>query len=319
MRKILLITTGGTIACPDTDEARTPESGAKRLLEQLGGLPENVEITSISPFCRDSTDMSPREWTQLAVLVRDNFGQFDGFVITHGTDTLGYAAAALSCLIQNSEKPVVLTGSMLPMAAGNSDAPRNLKNAILFAADTRACGVCVVFGKFAFDGRHVSKIHSTARNAFESVNFPPIACFDERGITFTEPIFSVSGAACFYQSLDESVEVIFIIPGISPPLIRSETRAVIILGFGTGGLPMYGGWEKWLETLISRGVYVIMSTQVLRGGSNLRLYEVGNRLAEKYPIIDAGKMTSEYAAMRAMFALAYSSDFGEFKRIFLER
>lgn len=319
MRKILLITTGGTIACPDTDEARTPESGAKRLLEQLGGLPENVEITSISPFCRDSTDMSPREWTQLAVLVRDNFGQFDGFVITHGTDTLGYAAAALSCLIQNSEKPVVLTGSMLPMSAENSDAPRNLKNAILFAADTRACGVCVVFGKFAFDGRHVSKIHSIAKNAFESVNFPPIACFDERGITFTEPIFSFSGAACFYQLLDESVEVIFIIPGISPPLIRSETRAVIILGFGTGGLPMYGGWEKWLETLISRGVYVIMSTQVLRGGSNLRLYEVGNRLAEKYPIIDAGKMTAEYAAMRTMFALAYSSDFGEFKRIFLER
>lgn len=319
MRKILLITTGGTIACPDTDEARTPESGAKRLLEQLGGLPENVEITSISPFCRDSTDMSPREWTQLAVLVRDNFGQFDGFVITHGTDTLGYAAAALSCLIQNSEKPVVLTGSMLPMSAKNSDAPKNLKNAILFAADTRACGVCVVFGKFAFDGRHVSKIHSTARNAFESVNFPPIACFDERGITFTEPIFSVSGAARFYQLLDESIEVIFIVPGISPPLIRSETRAVIILGFGTGGLPIYGGWEKWLETLISRGVYVIMSTQVLRGGSNLRLYEVGSRLAEKYPIIDAGKMTSEYAALRAMFALAYSRDFGEFKRIFLER
>ncbi|MGN0641436.1 MAG: asparaginase [Oscillospiraceae bacterium] len=319
MRKILLITTGGTIACPDTDENRSPESGAKRLLEQLGVLPENVEITSISPFCRDSTDMSPREWTQLAVLVRDNFRQFDGFVITHGTDTLGYAAAALSCLIQNSEKPVVLTGSMLPMSAENSDAPRNLKNAILFAADTRACGVCVVFGKFAFDGRHVSKIHSIARNAFESVNFPPIACFDERGITFTEPIFSFSGAARFYQLLDESVEVIFLIPGISPPLIRSETRAVIILGFGTGGLPMYGGWEKWLETLISRGVYVIMSTQVLRGGSNLRLYEVGNRLAEKYPIIDAGKMTSEYAALRAMFALAYSRDFGEFKRIFLER
>lgn len=319
MRKILLITTGGTIACPDTDEARTPENSAKRLLEQLGALPENVEITSVSPFCRDSTDMSPSEWTELAVLVRDNFGQFDGFVITHGTDTLGYAAAALSCLIQNSEKPVVLTGSMLPMAAGNSDAPRNLRNAILFAADTRACGVCVVFGKFAFDGRHVSKIHSIARNAFESVNFPPIACFDERGITFTEPIFSFNGRARFYQLLDENVEVIFLIPGISPPLIRSETRAVVILGFGTGGLPVYGGWEKWLENLVSRGVYVIMSTQVLRGGSDIRLYEVGNRLAEKYQIIDAGKMTTEYAAMRAMWALAYSGSLAEFRRIFLEQ
>ncbi len=316
MRKILLITTGGTIACPDTDESRSPKSSAKRLLEQLGVFRENVEITSNELYCRDSTDMSPSEWADIARLVRDKYAQFDGFVITHGTDTLGYAAAALSCLIQNSEKPVVLTGSMLPMAAENSDAPRNLKNAILFAADSRACGVSVVFGKFAFDGRRVSKIHSIARNAFESVNFPPIACFDERGITFTEPIFSFSGATRFHQSLDENVEVIFLVPGISPPLIRSETRAVVILGFGTGGLPVYGGWENWLETLVSRGVYVIMSTQVLRGGSDIRLYEVGNRLAEKYPIIDAGKMTKEYAAMRAMFALAYSDDFESFKSIF---
>ena len=319
MRKILLITTGGTIACPDTDKARTPENGAKRLLEQIDALSENVEITSTALYCRDSTDMSPSEWADIARFVRDKYAQFDGFVITHGTDTLGYAAAALSCLIQNSEKPVVLTGSMLPMTAENSDAPRNLKNAILFAADTRACGVCVVFGKFAFDGRRVSKIHSTAKNAFESVNFPPIACFDERGITFTEPIFSFSKSVRFYELLDESIEVIFLVPGISPPIISENTRAVLILGFGTGGLPMYGGWEKWLENLVSRGVYVIMSTQVLRGGSNIRLYEVGNRLAEKYTIIDAGKMTAEYAAMRAMWALAYSDDFESFRIIFLQK
>lgn len=316
MKKILLITTGGTIACADTNEARAPENGAKRLLEKLSALPENAEITSISPFCLDSTDMSPKEWTQLAVLVRENYGQYDGFVITHGTDTLGYAAAALSCLIQNSEKPIVLTGSMLPMTAENSDAPRNLKNAILFAADTRACGVCVVFGKFAYDGRHVSKIHSTARNAFESVNFPPIACFDERGITFTEPIFSSSEAVQFYQLLEESVEAVYLVPGISPPIISENTRAVLILGFGTGGLPMYGGWEKWLEKLVSRGVYVIMSTQVLRGGSKLDLYEVGARISAEYPVIDAGKMTAEYATMRAMWALAYSDDFDGFRRIF---
>ncbi len=313
MKKILLITTGGTIACPDTNEARAPENSG--LLERVS-LPEGVEISSKALFCRDSTDMSPDEWTDIARVVRDSYSRFDGFVITHGTDTLGYAAAALSCLIQNSEKPVVLTGSMLPMAAENSDAPRNLKNAILFAADTRACGVCVVFGKFAYDGRRVSKIHSTARNAFESVNFPPIACFDERGITFTEPIFSFSEAVRFYELLDKSVEAVYLVPGISPPIISEKTRAVLILGFGTGGLPKNAGWEKWLENLVSRGVYVIMSTQVLRGGSNIRLYEVGSRLAERFPIIGAGKMTAEYASMRAMWALANSRDFEEFRRIF---
>lgn len=302
MRKILLITTGGTIACPDTDENRSPENGAKRLLEQLDVLPENVEITSISPFCRDSTDMSPREWTELAVLIRDNYGEFDGFVITHGTDTLGYAAAALSCLIQNSEKPVVFTGSMLPMAAENSDAPRNLKNALAFAADEKSRGVVVAFDGKIIDGRCAVKVDTGSVSAFESVN--------ER----EKP----TGETRFFDKMDARVAVIRLVPGIEPPMVSENTRAVLILGFGTGGLPMYGGWEKWLEKLVSRGIFVIMSTQVLRGGSDIRLYEVGNRLAEKYPIIDAGRMTTEYAAMRAMWALAYSDNFESFRSIFLQ-
>ena len=303
MRKILLITTGGTIACPDTDEARTPENGAKRLLERLSALPENAEIMSISPFCRDSTDMSPDEWTDIARLVRDKYAQFDGFVITHGTDTLGYAAAALSCLIQNSEKPVVLTGSMLPMAAENSDAPRNLENALTFAADEKSRGVVVAFDGKIIDGRCAVKVDTESVSAFESVN--------EREKTV--------GETRFFDKMDARIAVIRLVPGVEPPIVSENTRAVLILGFGTGGLPKNGGWEKWLGNLVTRGVYVIMSTQVLRGGSDLRLYEVGSRLAEKFPIIDAGKMTVEYASMRAMWALAYSDNFESFRNVFLEK
>ena len=303
MRKILLITTGGTIACPDTDEARTPENGAKRLLERLSALPENAEIMSISPFCRDSTDMSPDEWTDIARLVRDKYAQFDGFVITHGTDTLGYAAAALSCLIQNSEKPVVLTGSMLPMAAENSDAPRNLKDALTFAADEKSRGVVVAFDGKIIDGRCAVKVDTESVSAFESVN--------EREKTV--------GETRFFDKMDARIAVIRLVPGVEPPIVSENTRAVLILGFGTGGLPKNGGWEKWLGNLVTRGVYVIMSTQVLRGGSDLRLYEVGSRLAEKFPIIDAGRMTAEYASMRAMWALAYSENFESFRNVFLEK
>ena len=302
MKKILLITTGGTIACADTNEARAPENGAKRLLEKLSALPENAEITSISPFCLDSTDMSPKEWTQLAVLVRENYGQYDGFVITHGTDTLGYAAAALSCLIRNSEKPVVLTGSMLPMTAENSDAPRNLSDALAFAANENAHGVVVAFDGTIIDGRFAVKVDTKSVSAFESVN--------EHEKTV--------GETRFFDKMDARISVIRLVPGVEPPIISENTRAVLILGFGTGGLPMYGGWEKWLEKLVSRGVYVIMSTQVLRGGSKLDLYEVGARISAEYPVIDAGKMTAEYAAMRAMWALAYSDDFDGFRRIFLQ-
>lgn len=302
MKKILLITTGGTIACADTNEARTPENGAKRLLESLGALPNNMEITSVSPFCLDSTDMSPKEWTQLAVLVRENYGQYDGFVITHGTDTLGYAAAALSCLIQNSEKPIVLTGSMLPMTSENSDAPRNLSDALAFAANENAHGVVIAFDGKIIDGRFAVKVDTKSVSAFESVN--------EHEKTV--------GETRFFDKMDARISVIRLVPGVEPPIISENTRAVLILGFGTGGLPMYGGWEKWLEKLVSRGVYVIMSTQVLRGGSKLDLYEVGARISAEYPVIDAGKMTTEYAAMRAMWALAYSDDFDGFRRIFLQ-
>lgn len=247
--------------------------------------------------------MSPTEWTDIARFIRDRYAQFNGFVITHGTDTLGYAAAALSCLIQNSEKPVVLTGSMLPMEAEKSDAPRNLADALAFAADEQSRGVVVAFDGKIIDGRCAVKIDTQSVSAFESVN--------EREM----PI----GKTRFFDKLDARIAVIRLVPGVEPPIVSDNTRAVLILGFGTGGLPGHGGWEKWLETLINRGVYIIMSTQVLRGGSDLRLYEVGSRLSDKYPIIGAGKMTAEYAAMRAMFALAYSGNFDEFRRVFLEQ
>lgn len=315
--KILLITTGGTIACPDSNEGRSPVKSAESLLSKLNRLPEECEISAVSPFSLDSTDMTPARWVTLAGIITENYERYEAFVITHGTDTLGYAAAALSCLIQNSAKPIVFTGSMLPIDAENTDAKRNLENAFAFACEKNAAGVSVVFGKFAYDGRHVSKIHTTAKQAFESVNFPPIACFDERGVTFTEGLSLPSGELRFYDKLDERLEMVFLVPGAKPPLIREDTRAVIVRGFGTGGLPNYNGWEKWLEELVSRGIYVIMSTQVLRGGSFLTLYEVGARIAEKYLVIDAGKMTAEYASMRAMWALAHSNDLDSFKKLFL--
>ncbi len=314
MREILLITTGGTIACPDTDEGRAPVKSASGLLQGLDRLPEDCGISAVSPFSLDSTNMTPARWVTLAGIIHENYERFDGFVITHGTDTLGYAAAALSCLIRGSAKPIVLTGSMLPMDAENTDAKRNLGNALAFACDRRAAGVTVVFGEFAYDGRRVSKIHTTAKQAFESVNFPPIACFDERGITFTEGIPQQSGEVCFYDKLDERLEVVFLVPGSKPPLIRAETRAVIVRGFGTGGLPEVGGYDEWLEELLSRRVYVIMGTQVLRGGSDLSVYEVGSRLSDR--VIDAGRMSVEYASMKAMWVLANSNDLNSFRQLY---
>ncbi len=314
MAKILLITTGGTIACPDTDKARKPENSAETFLGVLTGI-ENYDFEISEPFCLDSTNMTPRHYVQIAKIIRENYRKFNGFVITHGTDTLAYAAAALSCLVENSAKPIVLTGSMKPFFSEPSDAPKNLKNALMFAGEQKAYGVSVVFGRFAYDAAHVSKIHTTAINAFESVNFTPLASFERERIVFTEPKAEYSGTVRFYEMLDERVEAVFLVPKTLPPIIRNDTRAVIILGFGTGGMPEY--LIDFLRELVSRGIYVIMSTQVLRGGSDLSLYSVGSSISESFPVIDAGKMTVEYAVMRAMFALSQSDGLKDFRKIFL--
>ena len=313
MPKILLITTGGTIACPDKNEARAPESLAEVFVKAVSGI--DCELAAVEAFCLDSTDMTAHNYLELSKIIRENYDNFDGFVITHGTDTMAYAAAALSCLIANSEKPVVLTGSMKPFYAENSDAPENLRNAFLFALDPRAHGVAIVFGKFAFDGRHASKIHTTAKNAFESVGFPPVAAFENSRITFTEPVAEYCGKVCFCSEIDERIEVVYLVPGVAPPIIRDDTRAVIILGFGTGGFP--SAFEEFLAELAAMGVYIIVSTQVMRGGTNLSLYETGNRIMRKYPLIEAGKMTVEYASMKAMVSLSLSDNFDEFAEVFL--
>ncbi len=312
MAKILLITTGGTIACPNTDKARTPENAQSAFLECISDIKCAVDI--IEPFCLDSTNITPGHILQIAKIIRESCGNYDGFVITHGTDTLAYTAAVLSCLVENSRKPIVLTGSMKPFSADNSDAPNNLRNAFLFALNKNAHGVSVVFGRFAYDATHVSKIHTTAINAFESVNFPPLASFERERIVFTEPKAEYSGNVRFHERLDERVEVFFLVPKTLPPVIRQDTRAVIILGFGTGGLPEY--LNGFFSDIISRGIYVIMSTQVLRGGSNLSLYEVGSRIT-RLPVIDAGKMTVEYTLAKAMVSLSEADSFEQFKMLFL--
>ncbi|MCH5196209.1 MAG: asparaginase [Oscillospiraceae bacterium] len=313
MPRILLITTGGTIACPDKKEARSPESSADGFVNALSGI--DCEITAVEPFCLDSTDMTPRHYLELSRIIRVNYDNFDGFVITHGTDTMAYAAAALSCLVVNSRKPIVITGSMKPFSAENSDAHENLRNAFIFALDARAHGAAVVFGRFAFDGRRVTKIHTTAKNAFESVGFPPVAAFENNKISFTEPVIKHSGEVFFHEELDERIEVIYLVPGVSPPVVRKDTRAAVILGFGTGGFP--AAFEDFLKQLVDRGVYIIMSTQVLRGGTNLSLYETGSRIMQKYPVIEAGKMNTEYLTMKAMVSLSLSDSFEEFRKNFL--
>lgn len=317
MKKILFIATGGTISCGRTELGLTPKLGAGELLGLVPELEGTCEISSVQPFSLDSTNMSPREWCTLAALIRDNYEGFDGFVIAHGTDTMAYGAAALSCLIRNSRKPVAFTGSQLAPDAPGSDAKRNLRDAFLCVLNENAREIAVVFGGRIIDGRCAYKLHTRAIDAFRSVNRDDIGRISEDGVV-TINGGRVSGEPVFSDRLDERVAIIKLTPGAPSGIFDIDgARAVIIESYGVGGLPeTYGGK---LAELIDRGVYVIMSTQALYGGSDLSLYRVGRVVKEKYGLPETGKMTAEYAVMRAMWALAHSKDYTEFKRLFAEK
>lgn len=311
MKRLLIIGTGGTISCVNTDFGLSPLVDIKELIEksELRGI---AELSCEQLFSLDSTNMLPMHWEKLAMRIRERYDEFDGFVITHGTDTMAYAAATLSCLIQNSRKPIVFTGSMRPLTAENSDAPENLRNAVKFAADDRAFGVCVVFGEMIIDGRYASKKDSACVHAFECINHS-VSGF------FTDPIIfdgQYSGKTRFYEHLSENVFHVKLIPG-QELYVPENVGAVILESYGSGGVPDYLLGK--VAELTNKGVYVIIATQCSHGGTRLDEYEVGQYAAQVCPLLETGNMTVEYAVAKARWALAYSENYEEFKRLFYAR
>lgn len=318
MKKILFIATGGTIACTAEQGGLTPKISAGELLSAVPALNGMCEIEAIQPFSLDSTDMRPSNWVRLAQEIKEHYSDFDGFVIAHGTDTLAYAAAALSCLIRNSPKPIVITGSQKPLAQNGSDAPRNLLDAFAVAC-SECSGVMAVFGGRIIRGSSAVKIHTTDFDAFRSINAPQLGTIDGGAVNWLEPHFS-EGAPVFFSRLDSAVALIKLTPAMPPELLdfaAEHCRVLVLEGFGMGGIPDYGGaeYESRLGRLVMAGVQIIAATQVICGGSNLSVYGVGARL-KKFGVIEAGGMTTEFAVMKAMWALAYSTGSEDFRELF---
>lgn len=307
-KRILVIGTGGTISCAKSENGLSPSLSIGELLERVD-VP--CEISTEQLFSLDSTNMTPRHWERLARLIRERYDEFDGFVITHGTDTLGYAAASLSVLIQNPRKPVVFTGSMKPIDAEDSDAPKNLRDAILFAADESAFGVRLVFSGTIIDAKVAVKTWSNCELAFDR---NVCGFIHEDNVDFKADLFEEEfrGETRFFERLSDDVFLAKLIPG-QRLYIPENARAVILEGYGTGGVPDYLVDE--IAALIRRGVYIIIATQCAYGGTDLGRYAVGHA---ELPLLEAGEMTTEYAVARARLALEYSSDFESFKRLFCD-
>ncbi len=323
MTKILMIATGGTIASKPTATGLTPLITSKELLEKIPSVNEICQVTTLPLFNLDSTNVSPMHWVKMADCIKEHYKEYDGFVITHGTDTMAYTAAALSFLIQNSKKPIVLTGSQKSIYEENTDAKTNLLHAFLFASSKESHGVHIVFNGQAIIGTRARKIRTKSYNAFSSVDYPASAIIrDNRIIRYIKDI-PYASTPTFSSSMVERVFLLKLIPGLNASIfsyLKEHYDIIIIEGFGVGGIPIYqhSSYLSAMEDWISSGKLIVMTTQVPLEGSDMEVYQVGYMAKKDYQVLEAYNMTLEATVTKLMWILGQTKDNQEIRRLFYE-
>ena len=298
MKKILLIATGGTIASKYTAEGLAPQISADELLEYIPEAREFCTIDTVQPFALDSTNVCADHWLKLARLIESKYEFYDGFVLCHGTDTMAYTAAALSYLIQNNRRPIVITGAQKPIDLAITDARSNLLDSLRFASHDRAHGISIVFGGKVIAGTRAKKEFSKSYNAFSSINYPDIASIH-----------------------DQKIFLLKLIPGIDGKVLDAlfpSYSGLIIESFGVGGLPHYEN-DNFIDAIahwIEAGKPVCMATQVTHEGSDMEVYQVGKVIKERFPVLESYDMTLEASVTKMMWALGQTRDMEKFKELF---
>lgn len=245
MKKILLIATGGTIASKYTAEGLAPQISADELLEYIPEAREFCTIDTVQPFALDSTNVCADHWLKLARLIESKYEFYDGFVLCHGTDTMAYTAAALSYLIQNNRRPIVITGAQKPIDLAITDARSNLLDSLRFASHDRAHGISIVFGGKVIAGTRAKKEFSKSYNAFSSINYPDIASIhDQKIIFYIDDKDQSTKPLVFYHEMNQKIFLLKLIPGIDGKVLDAlfpSYSGLIIESFGVGGPPAESG------------------------------------------------------------------------------
>ena len=240
MKKILLLATGGTIACKSTENGLSPLMSSEELVSFVPKSKEFCTVDTIQLMNIDSTNMHPDCWLQIAAKIESAYPDYDGFVIAHGTDTMAYTASALSYLIQSSPKPIVLTGSQKPMDMDMTDAKANLMDSLRYACFEEASGVVVVFGGKVIMGTRARKMNTKSYDAFSSINYPAVAVIHDRGIIqYIQPV-SKTAKPVFYHRMDPHIFVLKLIPGVSAQILKLAAEsydAFVLESYGVGGIP----------------------------------------------------------------------------------
>ena len=318
-KRILLIGTGGTIASEMGDNGLEPELTSRQLLRYVPDISGICEVDCTQLFSLDSTNIRPEHWLRIAGSIQQCYEKYDGFVISHGTDTMAYTSAGLSYLIQNSRKPIVLTGAQKPIGYDTTDSKQNLRDAFTVAASGMS-GVLLFFNGKIIMGTRARKTRSKSFEAFSSINYPIVGMVqDGRLIQYIRP--ENSAPTRFYHELDARVALLKLTPGIECGVLEyllERSSAVIIESFGVGGLPVYetGSFYDTIKKGLDDGRTVVLTTQVENEGSDLSVYHVGNSIKQNLPILEAYDMTTEAVTAKLMWILSQTTGREEVARLF---
>lgn len=324
MKKLLLLATGGTIASKQMGNGLAPQLTSEEVLSYVPECTRTSLIEARQILNIDSTNIQPEDWEYIAAVIQQAYEEYDGFVVTHGTDTMAYTAAALSYLIQNSQKPIILTGSQKPISDDITDARKNLSDSLRFACEEYARGVHIVFDGKAIIGTRARKVRSKSYSAFESINYPVAAFIDEKRIIHYMDAGAAQPETRFCARLNPRVFLLKLFPGMEPDIldyVGDLYDAVIIESYGVGGIPFSGkrNFLEKLENLTRKGKIVVIATQVMLEGSDAEIYEVGCRAVKEYNVLQAYDMTVEAAVAKLMWILAQTREFAAVKEQFYTR
>lgn len=321
---LLLIYTGGTIGMKqDAKDLTLKPFDFSQILDEvpeMGKFAFKIDSFAFEPPI-DSSDVEPSLWQRLAVLIKEKYEDYDGFIVLHGTDTMAYSASALSFMLDGLSKPVIFTGSQLPIGVPRTDGRENLISAVEIASAKDSDGhprvpeVSVCFASTLLRGNRSVKVNSEGFRAFQSPNFPPLA---EAGITIRYNNDVIRRPIDWYQNLsvntelDTRVSILKMHPGITPQVVRNilcgaETRAVILETYGSGNAPS----SKWFLDILDEASVMdkilVNVTQCLAGTVNMNIYATGKHL-ETCGVIDGRDLTTESALAKLFFLMGKSAD-----------
>jgi L-asparaginase len=311
LKKLMLFTTGGTIASLEGENGLTPKMDAEDLLRYLPELEQYCRIDTKSLMNFDSTNIQPEYWIEMAKAIYEHYNDYDGFVITHGTDTMAYTSAALSYMLQDLSKPVVITGSQIPIAFKKTDAKRNISDAIRFACEEIG-GVYVVFDGRVIQGTRAIKLRTKSYDAFESINYPYVASINTDEIHYYNHVNKLKNKVPKLDtSLCTDVSLVKLFPGIKPEFFDSMKnlyKGIVIESYGSGGIPFHERniLEK-LNELSDCGISIVITTQCLEEGEEMDIYEVGRKVNQDV-IIRSKNMNTEAIVPKLMWALGKTQD-----------